>query len=374
MARKKKKKLSIKKILRFFIPLITIIIILINLNNISTFYLSKKTGYAKDTIAVIKEIDNYNQILDKEYSKTLENIINTKYYQETYINEYLNINYQEKDNFLNNISIFLEKGYNAKDINSIYTLNDESINFLIDYEYFKDLSNIINIDYFNEEHLERYLKYYNPDKLDTETTITYVNIGLDNEYYTNILEISNQDDLLILVNKYHSLKKDYVPSDLETLNSKYGRGELRHDAKIAFEEMCDAAKKDNITLYGGSGYRSYNYQQNLYDRYVLLDGKEVADTYSARAGHSEHQTGLAMDIMGGNWQYISAKDKEYTWLIENSYKYGFILRYPKGKEEITGYMYEEWHYRYLGKETAKLVYESGLTYDEYVAKGLIDKK
>lgn len=374
MARKKKKKLSIKKILRFFIPLFIIIIILINHNNISTFYLSKTTGYTKDTIAVIKEINDYSKILDKEYSKTLEVIINTKYYQETYINEYLNIKYHEKENFLNNISIFLDKGYNAFDINTIYTLKDESINFLTNYEYFEKLSNIIVLDYFNETNLERYLKYYNPKKLDLETTVTYVNIGLDNKYYTNISEVSNQEDLLILVNKYHSLKNNYIPSDLETLNSKYGNGQLRHDAKVAFEEMCDAAKKDNITLYGGSGYRSYSYQQNLYDRYVLLDGKSIADTYSARAGHSEHQTGLAMDIMGGNWQYISANDKEYHWLIENSYKYGFILRYPKGKEEVTGYMYEEWHYRYLGKETAKLVYESGLTYDEYVAKGLINKK
>ena len=116
-----------------------------------------------------------------------------------------------------------------------------------------------------------------------------------------------------------------------------------------------------------STYRSYEYQVDLYNRYVKTDGKEAADTYSGRPGNSEHQTGLAMDIANKNG-FISKGDKEYDWLVNNSYKYGFILRYPKGSETITGYMYEEWHYRYLGKEAAKEIKNTGLTYDEYMAR------
>ena len=188
------------------------------------------------------------------------------------------------------------------------------------------------------------------------------------KYYTNITNIQNQDSLTVLVNKYNKLESNYIPSDLKTINSKYGYGQLKKEAATAFEEMCAAAKKDNITIYGGSGYRSYSHQSNLYSNYVARDGKKAADTYSARAGHSEHQTGLAMDIMNKNWGYVDDTDKEYTWLINNSYKYGFILRYLEGKENITGYIYEPWHYRYVGIELATEITKLGITYDEYIAK------
>ena len=227
------------------------------------------------------------------------------------------------------------------------------------------------MSYFKEDNLDRYLKYLNTSTKDLETSITYVNIGLDNDYYTNVINIDNQDDLAVLVNKYHKLSNDYVPSDLEKINSKYqwlGRSnELRKDAREAFEKMCEAATKDNIYIYAGSGYRSYQTQLYLYNTYVKRDGFKAAETYSARASYSEHQTGLAMDIANKSG-FISKNDKEYNWLVKNSYKYGFILGYPEDKENITGYMYEEWHYRYLGTTLAKEVYDSGLTYDEYLAQ------
>ena len=131
--------------------------------------------------------------------------------------------------------------------------------------------------------------------------------------------------------------------------------------------MCEAAIKENIYIYAASGYRSYATQKYLYNNYVATDGFANAETYSARPGYSEHQTGLAMDI-ANKYDFISKNDKEFTWLVKNSYKYGFILRYPENKDNLTGYMYEEWHYRYVGKDIAKKVYESDLTYDEFVAR------
>ena len=105
-----------------------------------------------------------------------------------------------------------------------------------------------------------------------------------------------------------------------------------------------------------------------------IDGIDKADTYSARAGYSEHQLGLAVDIVNGKWEYLSEKDKEYNWLINNSYKYGYILRYPRGSEYITGYVFEDWHFRYLGTDLATKVYNSNLTYDEYIARDMLKEK
>lgn len=376
MQRKRRKKFSIKKTLRLVVPLILIITIgliyLINKDNINTYYLSKKTGYKENTINVMKDNDLDINILNKKYSETLENIINTEYFNPKYLSDYINIAYHDNDTFLKDINSLLTLGYSYTEINNIYNkLSTDSINIIINNTYIKDLNTIINLSYFKEDNLDRYLKYLNTSTKDLETSITYVNIGLDNDYYTNVINIDNQDDLAVLVNKYHKLSNDYVPSDLEKINSKYqwlGRSnELRKDAREAFEKMCEAATKDNIYIYAGSGYRSYQTQLYLYNTYVKRDGFKAAETYSARASYSEHQTGLAMDIANKSG-FISKNDKEYNWLVKNSYKYGFILRYPEGKENITGYMYEEWHYRYLGTTLAKEVYDSGLTYDEYLAQ------
>lgn len=376
MQRKRRKKFSIKKTLRLVVPLILIITIgliyLINKDNINTYYLSKKTGYKENTINVMKDNDLDINILNKKYSETLENIINTEYFNPKYLSDYINITYHDNDTFLKDINSLLTLGYSYTEINNIYNkLSTDSINIIINNTYIKDLNTIINLSYFKEDNLDRYLKYLNTSTKDLETSITYVNIGLDNDYYTNVINIDNQDDLAVLVNKYHKLSNDYVPSDLEKINSKYqwlGRSnELRKDAREAFEKMCEAATKDNIYIYAGSGYRSYQTQLYLYNTYVKRDGFKAAETYSARASYSEHQTGLAMDIANKSG-FISKNDKEYNWLVKNSYKYGFILRYPEDKENITGYMYEEWHYRYLGTTLAKEVYDSGLTYDEYLAQ------
>jgi len=365
--RNRKRKLSIKKISRFLIILTITLILLINLGNIKTYFLSKITGYNQNTIKVFLETNTYNEIKEHKYSKTLESIINTEYYNNKYIKDYLNINYIDNSNFLSNINSLLDKGYNSNDINNIYSnLKENSITILLNNDYINDITNFISINYFKEDNLERYIKYYQKEELDIKTTLLYVNIGLDNEYYTNITDIEKAADLLVLVNKYNKLDESFIPENLEKVS--YGSATLKEEARIAFDKMCEAALKDKIYIYGGSGYRSYSHQLRLYNNYVKQDGKKAADTYSARAGHSEHQTGLAMDILNGRWDYIDESDKEYTWLINNSYKYGFILRYPEGKEKITGYMYEPWHYRYIGTELAEEITKENLTYEEYIAK------
>ena len=118
-----------------------------------------------------------------------------------------------------------------------------------------------------------------------------------------------------------------------------------------------------------SSYRSYDYQVNLYNNYVKSDGKDAADTYSARPGFSEHQTGLAVDIYNKELPYTSFEEtKEFEWMQKNAYKYGFILRFPKDKVNITGYQYEAWHYRYVGKKAAKYIHDHNITLEEYYIK------
>ena len=367
-----KRKLKVKRIILLLSIIILSFTLFFNYRNIKIYYFSKITNYNTDTIATFLEHDLIDNVKDKEYSKTLEEIIHTKYYNQDFFDQYINIKYLNDDSFLSNISSLLNLGYSDNDINQINNkLTNESIQIIIANEYIKDIINIINLSYFQEAKLSRYLDYYQQEAETIENIITYVNIGLDNKYYTNVTKIENEDDLLVLVNKYNSLSSNYVPKDLTTINAKYqwlGRSnQLTKEAAKAFEKMCVAALKDNITILAGSGYRSYNYQKTLYNNYVARDGFAEAETFSARPGYSEHQTGLAMDITN-KYGFIDKNDKEYTWLVKNSYKYGFILRYPENKDEITGYMYEEWHYRYVGIETAKEVYDSNLTYDEYVAR------
>lgn len=156
---------------------------------------------------------------------------------------------------------------------------------------------------------------------------------------------------ILVVNKTYSLPSTYNPG-------------VDNEASAALSEMFRAAKADGIILEIVSGFRSYDRQTQLYNNYVSRDGVAAADRYSARAGHSEHQTGLAFDL--NSLEESFGETKEGKWLKEHCWEYGFIIRYPKEKEEITGYMYEPWHVRYLGKTAAKSVTESGLCLEEYL--------
>ena len=180
------------------------------------------------------------------------------------------------------------------------------------------------------------------------------------------------DSLLVVANKKHRLPVGYEPEDLrqpdvQMLNNCY----LREDCAQALEEMFTGAWNDGIYLVLGSAYRAESLQEQLYNGYVEQYGQEEADTISSRPGYSDHQTGLAVDISDHDASTYLTEEFESTeegmWLKEHAHEYGFIMRYPKGKADVTGYAYEPWHFRYVGTQTAAEIYEAGewYTFEEY---------
>lgn len=170
----------------------------------------------------------------------------------------------------------------------------------------------------------------------------------------------------VIANKTYSLPRNYQPPD----PYQAVRGERCNDcidktAMKQFQLMQSDAQALGLNIYIASGYRSYQYQVNLYDRYVSTSGKAGADTYSSRPGYSEHQTGLCFDL--NSIEDSFANTNEGRWVNENAYRYGFVIRFPKGQEKYTGYQYESWHLRYVGEALAKQLYHDGeyLSLEEY---------
>ena len=236
------------------------------------------------------------------------------------------------------------------------------------------MKRLADVSIYRHDRRERYINYkIEHPQLFWIDAISHVNIGLDQPHYSNVHIIGEPSRTDALVNKYRRLDNNYIPDDLELIDERFNPEGLllRRCAGLAFMLMCEQAYKEGIRLQAVSAFRSYQYQQEVYFRKMtpdiaLEEYQLVRDQVSARPGHSEHQTGLAVDINDTEESFEATA--EGKWLAVNAYKYGFILRYPKGKETITGYSYEPWHFRYLGRSLAKEVYISRLSYDEYYVR------
>ena len=165
-------------------------------------------------------------------------------------------------------------------------------------------------------------------------------------------------DGYLLVNKTYALDSSWVPSNTHTkISAEICKTCIDEEAYTEWNKMKSDATAIGLNIYIASGYRSYSYQDGLYQSYVNKDGKTAADTYSARAGHSEHQSGLAFDLNSVSSAF--AATDEGKWVQDNAYLYGFIIRYPKDKSDETGYKYESWHLRYVGLDLASKLYNNG---------------
>lgn len=186
-------------------------------------------------------------------------------------------------------------------------------------------------------------------------TASYGDVSSDINVTVRSLEVRNGityiDDILI-VNKEFSLPESYDP------------GDILPEVKESFDKMSEDAAKEGLNIYIGSSYRSYDYQVEIFNNYSEIYGEELANTFSSKPGHSEHQSGLTIDC--NTIDSAFGDTREALWLAENAADYGFIVRFLEGKENITGYTYEPWHIRYVGVETAKEIYSKGLTLEEYL--------
>lgn len=211
------------------------------------------------------------------------------------------------------------------------------------------------------------LEIIDQESLGLTSDIDYLKARTETGYVIEIIDGLTYVDGYLIANKTYALPSDFVPTDpnnsLEGV--EYSFDTFDTATWEAWKELQAAADAEGLYLYIGSGYRSYSCQEGLYNNYVSRDGKAAADTYSARAGYSEHQTGLCFDLNSVTDAF--ADTAEGKWVHDNCWKYGLILRYPKGKSDITGYKYESWHLRYVGKELAEKLYNGGdwITMEEY---------
>lgn len=267
----------------------------------------------------------------------------------------------------------LNKGYTKEEVDTILNnLKERDYLYLLKNDYNTKYVSIINEKYYINSNFYKYINYLNEFKdLSTSEVVRNINIHLDKEFYEVEYKADISKDVEVLVNKYYLLDSSYEPSDLVVIPQTYSWGDkgsqrTRKVTYDAFLKMWNAANLEGHYLMVSSSYRSYQEQQIVYDNYKKR-GQKYADKYAARPGSSEHQTGLSLDIFSKtNSNKNTFKDTQTAkWLEENSWKYGFILRYPSKDENITGYSYESWHFRYVGLAAAKYIYENNITFDLY---------
>lgn len=271
----------------------------------------------------------------------------------------------------------LEHGYDEEEVTTILDnfSDNEHLDYFLNNEKNSNIVKLLDAEYYLDKHFYDYGAYLEENQdLSTSSIIRNINVHLDKDFYEVEYETDTSLDTQMLVNKYYLLSSDYAPDDLVSVPQTYSWGELgsqkvREVAYNAFLDMWHAAEQEGYYLMINSSYRSYQDQEAVYNNYKSSSGQKYADSIAARPGSSEHQTGLAIDIFSKtNTNRNSFTDSpEAKWLEDNAHKYGFILRYPEDKVDITGYNYESWHFRYVGEDIATYIYEHDITFEEYYA-------
>lgn len=373
----KKRKLKLKK--PFVIILKIIFIVILVFLGMFLFYSYQvkdvsKLGYDKEASKNILLLGKKDIIKSYEYSDTLNAAFKSKYYKDANLDSYSKIKYQDQKNIIKNINTLIDKGYSNSNISLILAHgNDDDVSEFAKRDKIKYLEEFYSLSYAKLKYYDRYVKYSSETGEDEETTVLFVNLSMDTDDYVNPVKTS-AFSIDMLVNKHYKLDEDFVPDDLVEFDQKYCNDEVQEgnrEAVVAFKNMYEAAKKEGLGLVINSSYRSYQDQENICNTFKDLYGEGYVTKYVALPGFSEHQTGLAFDI-GSTSSKVFAESKEYEWMKENAYKYGFILRFTKANAYITGFRSEPWHYRYVGKKIAKYIYDNNISLEEYYAEFLDD--
>ncbi|WP_330654233.1 M15 family metallopeptidase [Caproiciproducens sp. MSJ-32] len=366
----KKRRKSIKE--KFFLLIISFIFINIliflpiNINNIpllASYTLTKEDiksnqefimefNYVKDNIKYLYTDVAEDNLIDKV--KEIEDLLDKG------ISSKAKVLISELTNNFNEISsrnqLYLEKQFNEINDEKLEDFLEEELEIIMNYK--KEFENLYKDKKYNEARsVLQTLRVYIEDNKKLANKRKIDEVYEENSLQAPSLREPKYINGILIVNKEYGLPDTYSPGE-------------DPEAREAFERMKADATKEGIYLNAFSTYRSYYTQETLYNNYVYTYGQSSTDTFSARPGFSEHQTGLAFDIGGVDRSLWAQEDFKYTkeanWLKENCYKYGFILRYPEGKEWKTGYMHESWHFRYIGVEHSINFANSDLTLEEYL--------
>lgn len=248
-------------------------------------------------------------------------------------------------------------------------LKENQIEKLLSREYNMNIYKFSKEKYFLFDNLDNYLTFYRTNKgKEFNKIVSIVNTKGLGEWYDEISDSNMSNPTEMIVNKKYRLPNDYVPSDLVNLESSYAYNGIKISNTIYDDlvNLLNSAKESGYKLIVSQGYRSYESQEKAYNNYKNDYSEREADEYVARPGHSEYQTGLSINIEPYNKIVDDYKtNEEFLWLNENAYKYGFILRFPEGTDDITGFESNPWRFRYVGVDLATKIYKEGITFDEY---------
>ena len=367
---KKVSKITIKPIPLLIIKIVGFILCV--LLGIFLFYSKQisdltKYGYSKKASHNILFKYKKDYILSVGENKTLNSAFESDDYDEDNLDHYRKIKYVNHKHLIRNINKLIKIGYSNHDINIILSHGtDEAVSEFTKREKVKYLEEFYTLDYAKIENYDRYVNYSDETGEDADVTVLYVNLDMDKEEYTDYVDV-DKFSIDMLVNKHRKLGEDFEPNDLMTIPSSYASDNDIKCSRLAFnafKKMSDAATKDGYSMVINSGYRSYKDQEDIANMYLNTYGQSYVDKYVAKPGYSEHQTGLAFDI-GSRTTNVFADSKEYTWMKENAWKYGFIERFTKQYEPITLFRSEAWHYRYIGEKAAKIIHDDPMAYEEY---------
>lgn len=336
----------------------------------------KRLGYSSKASRNILFSFKKDYVVSVGENKTLNAAFESENYKEKNLDHYQKIKYQDQRHLIQNINKLIKKGYSDYEISMIVSHgDDQAVSDFTKRDKIRYLEEFYSISYAKLENYDRYLKYMDEAREDEETTVLHVNLNLDIPDYEQAVEVVRFSTDMF-VNKHHYLSKDFKVEGLVTVDSKYTVGDdavkANREAYNAFVAMLKDAEKQDMHFLINSCYRSYQDQEDTWNTYQKLYGDNYVLKYVAKPGFSEHQTGLGFDI-ASTTSNVFVNSKESKWLFDNAYKYGFIYRYPKGLESITGYNYESWHYRYVGKKIATYIEENNITFDEYYIRFLDGK-
>ena len=316
--------------------------------------------------------DKKDFIVEIGKNELLNAAFESSYYDEKNLDAYTKIKYQNQKDIIKNINTLIDKGYSNQNISLILAHgNNDDVTEFAKKEKVKYLEEFYSVNYAKLKYYDRYVEYSRETGEDEETSVLFVNLGMDKEAYVepNIVDEFSID---MLINKYNKVTENFEPEKLIVIDSKYCNDDVQMGAEVAvlaFKKMYRAAAQEGLSLVINSGYRSYEMQEELCDTYRNLYGNNYVKKYVSSPGFSEHHTGLAFDI-GSTSSNVFAESNEYQWMLKNAHKYGFIQRFTKRGENITGFRSEPWHYRYVGEEIATYIYEHGITFEQYYVEFL----